>query len=30
MSKHKKNPEIKGEDEEIKTEENIEVKEEKN
>ncbi len=29
MSKHKKNPEIKGEDEEIKTEENIEVKEEK-
>ena len=29
MSKHKKNPEIKGEDKEIKTEENIEVKEEK-
>ena len=29
MSKHKKNPEIKGEDEEIKTEGNIEVKEEK-
>ena len=29
MSKHKKNPEIKGEDEEIKNEGNIEVKEEK-
>ena len=29
MSKHKKHPEIKGEDEEIKTEETIEVKEEK-
>ena len=29
MSKHKKNPEIKGEDEEIKTEGTVEVKEEK-